>query len=172
MSITSEITNAASETAKMQAKTDTTTGAASANLSSTEFLNLMMKQLQYQDPTDPVDNKEFISQQCQFTQLSTTQDISKKLAQSTSISQTLSLVGKDVTLVDPDNVKKTITGTVQEAKFTSDGGAIVVNGKPYSIGLIQSVREHSATAPSSSSGTGTGTDSGSGSGSGSETPAK
>lgn len=143
MSVTSEITNAANATAQLQAKTDTLTGAASANISSTEFLNLMMKQLQYQDPTNPVDNTEFISQQCQFTQLSTTQEISKSLTQNNSISQTLALVGKDVTLVDPNDTSKTISGTVEEAKFTSKGGAIVVGGKNYSIGSVLSVKEHS-----------------------------
>lgn len=146
MSVTSEINNAANATAQLQSKTDTVTGAASSNISSTEFLNLMMKQLQYQDPTDPVDNTEFISQQCQFTQLSTTQDISKTLTQNNSISQTLALVGKDVTLVDPDNTSKTISGQVEEAKFTSSGGAIVVGGKNYSIGSVLSVKEHSAVS--------------------------
>ena len=145
MSVTSEINNATNATNALQAKTDTVTGSASSNLSSAEFLNLMMKQLQYQDPMAPTDNAQFISQECQFSQLSTTQDISKAMTQNSSISQTLSLVGKDVTLVNPDDTTKTITGQVSEAKFTSKGGAIVVNDKSYSIGSVLSVKDHTAT---------------------------
>lgn len=145
MSVTGEITNATNATNALQAKTDTVTGSASSNLSSSEFLNLMMKQLQYQDPMAPTDNAEFISQECQFSQLSTTQDISKAMTQNSSISQTLSLVGKDVTLVNPDDTTKTISGQVTEAKFTSSGGAIVVGGKNYSIGSVLSVKDHAAT---------------------------
>lgn len=143
MSITSQITDAANTTAQMQAKTRTV-GTASTNMTSDDFLQLMMKQLQYQDPMDPVDNKEFISQQAQFTQLSTTQEMSKNISSNNSIMQTLSIVGKHVTLTDPDDPKKTIEGTVSEAHFTSNGASILVNDKEYPISSVAIVKEDSS----------------------------
>lgn len=165
-SVSNTITNDSSYTAQSQAKTDTLTGAASS-LTSNDFLNLMIEQLKYQDPMSPTDNSEFISQECQFAQLQATQDMSSNMSQNNSIMQTLSLVGKEVTLTDPDDATKTITGTVDEAKFNSTGSVIVVNDKEYPISLIQAVREVSASGADSNSGSGSdsGSDSGSGSGS-------
>lgn len=139
--ITDQITNAANSTAQMQSKQPKETGAASTKVSTNDFLLLMMKQLQCQDPLNPTDNKDFLAQTAQFTQLSTTQDMSKNIATNNSIMQTLTLVGKDVVLVDPNDSSKTITGTVSEAKFTSEGANIVVNGKEYPISLVKSVTE-------------------------------
>lgn len=139
------IAQEANYTAQAQAKKPRVTGAASSNMGSQEFLMLMMKQLQYQDPLSPVDNKEFIAQQAQFTQVSTMQEMNKNISTSNSIMQTLSLVGKQVSLIDPEDKKgqKTIEGVVSEAKFTANGAAIVVNEKEYPISLIKSVKEAS-----------------------------
>lgn len=143
--ITDQITNAANSTAQQKAAQPKATGTASSNLTSNDFLSLMMQQLQYQDPMAPTDNAQFISQECQFSQLSTTQDISKSITENNAIMQTLSLVGKDVVLTDPSDPKKTITGTVSSADFTSSGASIQVNGKEYPISQVQTVKEHSVT---------------------------
>lgn len=144
--ISDTITNNANYTEQLKSKTDTETGAASANLSSTDFLDLLMKQLQFQDPMAPTDNAQFVSQQCQFAQLSATQEMNSNMSSSNSIMQTLSMVGKDVTMVNPDDPTKTITGTVEEANFYTDGSTITVNGKEYPISLIKSVQNHTATS--------------------------
>lgn len=148
--IMDQINMAASYTAEEQAKEPRVTGTASASLTSTEFLNLMMKQLQYQDPMDPQDNSEFVSQQCQFSQLSTTQEMNKSITMNNSVMQTLSLVGKEVDLVDPADTTKTITGTVSEAKFNSDGASIIVNEKEYPLSLVKTVRTTTTTSDSDS----------------------
>jgi len=58
----------------------TTTGSSSSaalagGMSQSDFLKLMTTQLQSQDPTNPVDNSQFVSQMAQFSQLSATQDL-------------------------------------------------------------------------------------------------
>lgn len=143
--VSTQITNETNYTEQMKAQTDTVKGSASATLTSTEFLNLMLKQLQYQDPMDPQDNSQFVSQQCQFSQLQTTTDMSENLKQNNTIMQTLTLVGKQVDIQDPNNRDNVITGEVKEAKFTGNGAAIVVNGETYPISLIKTVRAESAT---------------------------
>ena len=144
MSATSEITNATNYTAQMQAAQPKSTGSAS-KLGSQEFMNLMMKQLQYQDPMEPVSNTEFISQQAQFTQLSTTQDMNKNIASNNTISQALSLVGKNVTLTDPNDVTKTITGNVTSSTINGTNSTINVNGKDYALTSLKSVNANTTT---------------------------
>lgn len=152
MSVTDQINAAANATAQYQASQPKATGAAQ-QLTSNDFLNLMMKQLQAQDPLNPTDNSQFIAQQAQFTQVSTLQEMSKNQATNNSIMQTLTLVGKDVVLTDPADPKKTISGTVSGANFDASGAAIEVNGKSYPITLVQSVKEHSLTSNSSTTST-------------------
>jgi len=140
MSVTtaSQITDAAIYTAQMQAAQPKTTGAAS-KLGSQEFLNLMMKQLQYQDPMEPVSNTEFIAQQAQFTQLSTTQEMNSNIASNNTVSQALSLVGKNVTLTDPNDFTKTITGNVTSSTINGKSSTINVNGNDYALTALKSV---------------------------------
>jgi flagellar basal-body rod modification protein FlgD len=49
--------------------TSTTDASDNSELGMDEFLNLFITELKYQDPLDPVDNNEFISQTSQFTQV-------------------------------------------------------------------------------------------------------
>jgi len=140
MSVTDQITNAASSTAQYQASQPRATGSAS-KLDSQAFMNLMMKQLQYQDPMEPVSNTEFIAQQAQFSQLSTTQEMNTNIANNNSASQAMSLVGKSVTLTDPDNKGKTITGTVESSTINGTKSTIKVNGKDYSMSYLKAVNE-------------------------------
>jgi flagellar basal-body rod modification protein FlgD len=44
-------------------------------MTQSDFLKLMTAQLQAQDPTNPVDNNQFVSQMAQFSQLQSTQDL-------------------------------------------------------------------------------------------------
>jgi len=61
-----------------------------------------------------------------------------------SITQTLSLVGKEVKLLDPKSDEE-ITGKVEEASFSGGMGFIKVNGDNYPIGYILSVRDSAAS---------------------------
>lgn len=64
-------------TAGGSGSTGSSTGSAgiAGSMSQSDFLKLMTTQLQAQDPTNPVDNSQFVSQMAQFSQLSATQDL-------------------------------------------------------------------------------------------------
>jgi flagellar basal-body rod modification protein FlgD len=85
---------------------DPVTNAKSAKkqLDQTDFLNLLMRQLQYQDPLKPMDNQEFTSQLTSFSSLNQLVDLNTKLDTlqnmqlATTQLQATSLIGKEVSL--------------------------------------------------------------------------
>ncbi len=86
-----------------QAKNDTSATTPKTNaLGKEAFFNLLIKQLQYQDPLNPVENTEFTGQLAQFTTLETLSNIDKNMSQFSSLQtsinniQTLSFIGKHV----------------------------------------------------------------------------
>ena len=120
------------------------------------FLQLMLKEMEYQDPTEPISNQEWLAQMAQYSSLEAAQNttsavdklsglvesLSDAYASSANISQTLNLLGKEVTVIDPsDKTGETIvSGKVDEASFDSGSGMIKVNGKNYPIAYIKSVK--------------------------------
>lgn len=116
-----------------------------ANMGKTElgqdaFLQLLMTQLKNQDPTNPMDTKDFMAQQAQFTTISEIQKLNKSLTASNQIMQASTLIGQEVTVQNPDNPNLSITGRVSEATMTSTGTNIVINEKEYPVNLIQKIK--------------------------------
>jgi flagellar basal-body rod modification protein FlgD len=112
------------------------------DISPNAFLQLLMTQLKYQDPTNPLGNAEFISQQAQFTQISELQKLNKTISNSNQLMQSSSLIGKLVSLTDPENPQNTIQGKVTEARINSNGASVVINGeKAYPISSIIGIKD-------------------------------
>jgi flagellar basal-body rod modification protein FlgD len=118
------------------------------------FIQLILAQLQYQDPTNPQDNTQMLTQQLQLEQA----DQMKELVNATKFSQAGSMVGKQATLVDARwdfntnssstpvwdyaaNTAKTVTGTIESVQFDpSRGKALVkINGNYYDVDKIQQI---------------------------------
>ncbi|RAO77214.1 flagellar hook assembly protein FlgD [Dyella jiangningensis] len=68
-----------SSTNSSTTNTSNVNSALSKTMTQADFLKLMTAQLQAQDPTNPVDNSQFVSQMAQFSQLSTTQQLDTDL---------------------------------------------------------------------------------------------
>ena len=159
-SVSSEITNMQNQTAynNMLTGTNKTTKENDSNM----FLTLMLQQLQNQDPTQPTDNTEWLAQLAQYSSLEQMTQMNTGLTDcmnylsamyndmslNSEITQTLSLIGKEVTLKDPEDEtgKKTITGKVSEASFEDGTGRVKVGDKYYSIGNIISVKDETIGA--------------------------
>jgi len=142
--ISEQVTQLQNTTTEYKAATTTkTTG--TTNMDADDFLTLMLKELQYQDPTDPVSNKDMISQQAQLSQVTETQKLNTNITSNNAIMQTLALVGKNVTMTDPDNSKKTISGTVSQADFSGTTSTITVNGTNYPTSYIKTVGNAATT---------------------------
>ncbi len=90
-------------------------------ISQDEFIKLFLAQLNFQDPLEPVDNREFLTQMAQFSQLQVAGEQSKSLQDLvffSSSDQGISLLGKTVNI----SLNGTTTsGTIEAIHFNQDG---------------------------------------------------
>ncbi|KJS15949.1 MAG: hypothetical protein VR69_11635 [Peptococcaceae bacterium BRH_c4b] len=109
-----------------------TTRVAKKVLDKNDFLQLMVAQLQNQDPLEPQSNEEFVAQMAQFTSLETLSELSNTML----FSQATMMIGKQVTINDTDQV---ITGVVEKAAIVDSTVKIYVNGQSYDLEKVTEV---------------------------------
>lgn len=106
------------------------------------FLQILVTQLRYQDPSKPQDTDAFVAQMSQFTMLEQMFNMNKNLEsliQSALTGQVLDLIGKEVkVLVEEDEV---ITGTVEAVSLSGAEPQLLVGGKYYPPGLVFQVNQ-------------------------------
>lgn len=130
----------------------TSTGSSSTQVAKSKtmdqdaFLKLLVTQLSNQDPLKPMEDKEFIAQLAQFSSLEQMQNINKNLQtftdgfmSSESGYQAVSLIGKTVTAVDPDNPEKTIKGKVEYVQFDGGVAMLRIGDKDVYVGSVAKV---------------------------------
>jgi flagellar basal-body rod modification protein FlgD len=97
----------------------------SSSFSQMDYMTLLVTQLQYQNPLEPMDNQEMASQMAQFAQLSEVQGIGDSFDSVLSLAQTnyaSSLIGKEVTYEAEAEDGTTVTQSGKVTKVTPDGG--------------------------------------------------
>ena len=117
------------------------------NINRDEFLKLFLAQLNFQDPLEPVDNREFLTQMAQFTSLEiarTSDESLTNLVAMTSSDQGLSLLGKAVQVSSNGAV---IDATVDAVHYTTSGATLslqLASGEQLTdipLGQVQVVRQ-------------------------------
>ena len=106
------------------------------------FLQLLVAQMKSQDPLEPTDNTEYISQLATFSQLEETQNMQASLQEM----EANSLVGKQVVLrVTSSATGETsdVTGTVDSVIHENNKTYLMVNNNLYSIDDLYSVMDDS-----------------------------
>jgi flagellar basal-body rod modification protein FlgD len=111
-----------------------------------DFLKVLLAQLQYQDPLEPMDNTEFMAQFAQLTSLTETQQMNDKIDTLLAIqngSQAIGLIGRSVEAATNTG---SVVGEVTTVAFqggspvmtiqTEDGGFLT----DISLGQIQIIR--------------------------------
>jgi flagellar basal-body rod modification protein FlgD len=104
-----------------------------------DFLKILITQLSYQDPTAPMEDKEFIAQMAQFSSLEQMTNMSSEFARlsgTLNMNSAIGLIGKNVTISSGDKV---VNGLVEEVAGT-ESPQVLVNGQFYDFENIQSVR--------------------------------
>jgi len=103
---------------------------AQQSLGRDDFLKILITQLAYQDPTSPMEDKEFIAQMAQFSTLEQMTAMAQDFSKLTSMlmgNEASSALGKSVELVEGD---RTVQGLVQ-AVTRGEIPQVLVNGNFY-----------------------------------------
>ena len=127
---------------------DTTTPIKKTTLDQGDFLTLLAKQFQTQDPMKPMEDTSFIAQMAQFTSLQQTstmsQDISKLLANQNSATAA-GYIGRSVTVDLGDGT--TDTGNVSAVDASTGAPQLVIGGKFYDLASVIRVEPGVVSTP-------------------------
>ncbi len=128
VSAVSNNTHAASTT-----QTSTSTAGTQATVDYNSFLKILVAEMQNQDPTQPTDPTQFVSQLASFSSVEQQVNANSKLTamlSSMGLGQAGSMIGRTVTSSDG-----TVSGQVVSVQVTSDGAtAQLANGKQLALG--------------------------------------
>lgn len=123
--------------AKLKAKK----GKLPSELDKDSFLKLLVAELRHQDPTQPMNDREFISQMAQFSSLeqmsNMNQSIEKLLIRSQS-GEAFSLIGKEVEAVDFAS-QQIVRGLVSGIVYRQDGVKVIIGSAEVSLNDIHAV---------------------------------
>lgn len=100
------------------------------NLGRDDFLKLLLTQLSYQDPTAPMEDKEFIAQMAQFSSLEQMTSMAgdfAKLTQMLMAGEAATALGKSVEIIDGEQVVQGRVNAVNRGEVPQ----ILVNGENY-----------------------------------------
>ena len=110
-------------------------------LEEADYMQLLITQLKTQDPTNPVDDKEFIGQMTQFTSLQQMNNMAenmKDLAKEFAFSRAISLVNKTVSWTGSNG--EAISGVVSSIKVRGGETIVNVNGVDVALDQIEEVK--------------------------------
>jgi len=107
-------------------------------ISQNTFLTLLLTQLKNQDPTNPQDSSQFVSQLASFSSLEQITQLNKTISSVLENSVT-GLIGQTVTVMDQNAPNGYIQGQVTGIVYYQDGPAVHVNGQDYPLNAIQNV---------------------------------
>jgi flagellar basal-body rod modification protein FlgD len=138
-------TMAAGDKARTQVQVDTINAAlknerlASNELDKDDFLKILLTQLTHQDPTQPMEDKEFIAQMAQFSTLEQMTNMSKEFSALSGLltqNQAISLIGKTVEVAMGE---KRIEGMVEEISG-HDYPQLLIGGRYYDLADVTKIR--------------------------------
>ena len=104
-----------------------------------EFLRILITQLTNQDPTEPMDDREFIAQMAQFSTLEQMTNMSDEFARLGALlqgGQAMGVLGKSVDIVSNGSL---VQGIVEEVTG-GDYPQVLVGGAYYDYADVQRVR--------------------------------
>ena len=109
-------------------------------LSSQAFLQLLVAQLQYQDPSQPVDTSSFMQETATLTQVQTMESNSTAttgLLQAQQAQSAAALVGKSVSYLDAAGNAQ--TGTITSATISATPPTLQIGSADVELSQIQKV---------------------------------
>jgi flagellar basal-body rod modification protein FlgD len=106
----------------------------SSKIGKDAFMNLLLTQLKYQDPINPVDNKEFIAQQAQFTQIEKMDELNANIINGNNLAAASNLVGKRVDITKEDG--SVVTGSISSVLISDKGVGLKIGNDTFTPNQI------------------------------------
>jgi len=137
-----------------------TTSAAATTMGKDQFLELLVTQLKYQDPLDPMDNTEFVAQLATFSSLeqmsnlNTSMDtlcanLNTYMANNYTLQETntmVGMIGQQISYINPDSTDadgnltgEVLTGTIESVVFSNGTPYYVVNDQKVGIDYVTQI---------------------------------
>ncbi|MCR5594277.1 MAG: flagellar hook capping protein [Lachnospiraceae bacterium] len=115
----------------------TTTSGSSDSVKKEDFLQLLVAQMKYQDPMEPTENTEWVTQYAQFTQVEELQGMSSNMA----LSRASTLVGQTVIMdvAGADGSTTEVQGNVDYVSYEGGKAYLSINGELYSMDDLKNV---------------------------------
>jgi flagellar basal-body rod modification protein FlgD len=128
--------SAATNTQSSTSQTATTVVNPSSQLNESDFLNLLVNQLENQDPLNPESNTDFASQMAQFSSLQGMNDLNSSFGQLYAVN----LLGKTVQATDP-TTNTSYSGEVTGTGIQNSTVYLTVNGSSIPASWVTSVSD-------------------------------
>jgi len=129
--VTSSVSKVSKTTGKIESDEVSTT--AGGELDKEAFLQLLVAQMKYQDPLEPTDNTEYISQLANFSSLEQMQNMNdslKNMSLASDLQRASNLVGNYATV----NVQGSqVTGKVDSVEYKDGTAYLKINGNSYPL---------------------------------------
>jgi flagellar basal-body rod modification protein FlgD len=132
--------SATAATAKASSTGSTAAGSGFNNLTTGDFMKMLIAELQNQDPTQPMSNKDLLTQLSTMSQLQSTQDLDKALQTNTNnqqLSIASSFIGRAVQGKDSNN--NLVSGIAQEAVLQNGTAEVAVGNSLLPVANITAV---------------------------------
>lgn len=138
--VTSNVINGLIDNSKNNGNISSTTknDKSNSSLDVNDFLQLLVAQMQYQDPLEPTDNTQYIAQMATFTQVEATTEMGNKVEQQMASS----LVGKSVIMKTNESSSGMIAGKVNYWENIDGKIYLGINGKLYDIADVDTVLDN------------------------------
>ena len=112
------------------------------------FLKLLVAQLKYQNPMEPVDSSQFMAQTAQFTMVEKLQAMAAQtdvLVAGEASQRAAGLLGRQVTYLDNQGTAR--TGVVTGTRFGTDGPVLLLGPTAISLDDVSEVALASSATP-------------------------
>lgn len=136
-------------TGNTTSSTASTVTANNSELGKDQFLKLLVTQLKYQDPMNPMEDKEFIAQMAQFSSLEQMQSMNTVMENMNAVMETMStnmvvgqftqMIGK--TIEWQGTGETTLTGQVTAVKVVGGQLKLMVGKDAVAMSDITTIRE-------------------------------
>ncbi|HXY35649.1 MAG TPA: flagellar hook capping FlgD N-terminal domain-containing protein [Planctomycetaceae bacterium] len=116
------------------------------NLTTADFMQMLIAELENQDPTQPMSNEDLLTQLSTMSQLQSTQDLDNALQTNTNnqqLSIASSFIGQNITGTDTNN--KSVNGVALQAVLQNGAAYVQVGSSLVPLANITAVSPASLT---------------------------